>query len=366
MGVQVLPPQPKKTVQTPVPKNSLKGLNSSQIEAVTHGEGPLLVLAGTGTGKTRIIAHRVAYLINDLSISSRTILAVTFTNKAAGEMKKRVEELSGERTRGIWIGTFHSICLRILNIEADSLEGYTRDFVVYDQNDQLNLLKSCMKELDYGESLFSPKGVLSEFDGVENRAEVSFRDDFYGRALRDLYDLYKNELVKRNAMTFNDLLLLANRLLSENEEVRSRYQDKFSHVLVDEYQDTNVTQYNFVKTLSQRHRNLFVVGDDSQSIYGWRGADINNILNFEKDFPGARVVKLERSYRSTSTILEIANSVIEKNLDRKSCGREGSGIQGWRRRRRGSVCCGANFTSGRIRGFYLGRHGDFLQSEFSV
>ena len=317
MGVQVLPPQPKKTVQTPVPKNSLKGLNSSQIEAVTHGEGPLLVLAGTGTGKTRIIAHRVAYLINDLSISSRTILAVTFTNKAAGEMKKRVEELSGERTRGIWIGTFHSICLRILNIEADSLEGYTRDFVVYDQNDQLNLLKSCMKELDYGESLFSPKGVLSEFDGVENRAEVSFRDDFYGRALRDLYDLYKNELVKRNAMTFNDLLLLANRLLSENEEVRSRYQDKFSHVLVDEYQDTNVTQYNFVKTLSQRHRNLFVVGDDSQSIYGWRGADINNILNFEKDFPGARVVKLERSYRSTSTILEIANSVIEKNLRRK-------------------------------------------------
>ena len=146
-----------------------------------------------------------------------------------------------------------------------------------------------MKELDYGESLFSPKGVLSEFDGVENRAEVSFRDDFYGRALRDLYDFYKNELVKRNAMTFNDLLLLANRLLSENEEVCSRYQDKFSHVLVDEYQDTNVVQYRFVKTLSQRHRNLFVVGDDSQSIYGWRGADINNILNFEKDFPGARV-----------------------------------------------------------------------------
>ena len=194
------------------------------------------------------------------------------------------------------------------------MRDYTRDFVVYDQNDQLNLIKNCMKELDYGESLFSPKGVLSEFDAVENRGDVFFKDDFYGRALRELYDFCKNELVKRNAMTFNDILRLANKLLSENEEVCSRYQDRFSHVLVDEYQDTNVVQYRFVKTLSQPHRNLFVVGDDSQSIYGWRGADINNILNFEKDFPGARVVKLERNYRSTSTILGIANSVIEKNL----------------------------------------------------
>ena len=317
VGVRVLPPQPKKTVRVPVPKNSLKGLNSSQIEAVSHGEGPLLVLAGPGSGKTRVIAHRIAYLLNDLSVPPGNILAVTFTNKASAEMKKRAGELAGERTSGIWIGTFHSVCLRILKTEADSLEGYTRDFVVYDQNDQLGLIKSCMKELDYGESLFLPKRVLSEFDGVENRADVFFQDDFYGRKMRELYDFYKNELVKRNAMTFNDLLLLANRLLSENEEVRSRYQGRFSHVLVDEYQDTNVVQYRFVKTLSQRHLNLFVVGDDSQSIYGWRGADINNILNFEKDFPGAGVVKLERNYRSTSTILGIANSVIEKNLGRK-------------------------------------------------
>ena len=300
-----------------MPKNSLKRLNSSQIDAVSHGEGPLLVLAGPGSGKTRVIAHRIAYLINDLSVPPGNILAVTFTNKAAAEMKKRAEELVGERTSGIWIRNFHSICLGILKREVDSVEGYTRDFVVYDQNDELNLLKSCMKELDYGESLFSAKGVLSEFDGVENRAEVFFRDDFYGRALRELYDFYKNELVKRNAMTFNDLLILANRLLSENDEVCVRYQDRFSHVLVDEYQDTNVVQYRFVKTLSQRHRNLFVVGDDSQSIYGWRGADINNILNFEKDFPGARVVKLERNYRSTSTILSIANSVASKSLRRK-------------------------------------------------
>lgn len=317
MGVRVLPPQPEKTVQEPVPKNSLKGLNSSQIKAVSHGEGPLLVLAGPGSGKTRVIAHRVAYLLNDLCVPPGDILAVTFTNKAAAEMKKRARDLAGELASGIWIGTFHSICLRILKIEADFLEGYSKDFVVYDRDDQLSLLKSCLKELDYGESLFSAKGVISEFDAVENRGDVSFKDDFYGRRLSDLYDLYKKELVKRNAMTFNDLLLLANRLLSENEGVRDRYQNRFSQVLVDEYQDTNVSQYRFAKTLSQRHLNLFVVGDDGQSIYGWRGADIDNILNFERDFPGARVVKLERNYRSTPNILGIANSVIRENVGRR-------------------------------------------------
>lgn len=317
VGVRVLPPQPERTVQDPVSKDSLKGLNPSQIEAVTHGEGPLLVFAGPGSGKTRVIAHRIAYLVNDLCVPPGEILAVTFTNKAAAEMKKRVGGLVGGGISGIWVDNFHSICLRILKIEADFLEDYTKDFVIYDRDDQLSLLKSCMKELDYGEALFLPKRVFSEFDVVENKADVSFRDDFYGRALRDLYDFYKDELVKRNAMTFNDLLLRANRLLSENEEVRCRYQDRFSHVLVDEYQDTNVPQYHFVKILSQRYQNLFVVGDDSQSIYGWRGANINNILNFERDFPGARVVKLERNYRSTSTILGVANSVMKKSLMRK-------------------------------------------------
>ncbi len=317
MGVRVLPPQPEKTVEEPVPKNSLKGLNPSQIEAVSHGEGPLLVLAGPGSGKTRVIAHRIAYLLNDLCVPPGEILAVTFTNKAAAEMKKRARDLGGELASGIWIGTFHSICLRILKMEADFLEGYTKDFVVYDRDDQLSLLKSCLKELDYGESLFSPKGVISEFDALENRGDVSFKDDFYGRRLSDLYDLYKKELVKRNAVTFNDLLLFANRLFSENQGVRDRYQNRFSHVLVDEYQDTNVSQYRFAKTLSQRRLNLFVVGDDGQSIYGWRGADINNILNFEKDFPGARVVKLERNYRSTPNILGIANSVIRENVGRR-------------------------------------------------
>ncbi len=317
VGVRVLPPQPEKTVQDPVPNNSLKGLNSSQTEAVSHGEGPLLVLAGPGSGKTRVIAHRIAYLVNDLHVPPGDILAVTFTNKAAAEMKRRARELTVGRTSGIWIGTFHYVCFRILKIEADFLEGYTKDFVIYDKDDQLRLLKSCMKELDYGERLFLPKGVLSEFDAVENRGEVFFKDDFYGRALRELYDFYKGELIKQDAMTFNDLLLLANELLSENEEIRNRYQNRFSHVLVDEYQDTNTLQCRFVRILSQTQNNLFVVGDDSQSIYGWRGVDINNILNFEKDFSGAGVVKLERNYRSTSTILGIANSIIRKNLDRK-------------------------------------------------
>jgi len=300
-----------------VRKDFLKGLNSPQIEAVCHGEGPILVLAGPGSGKTRVIAHRIACMVNDFLVPPGKILAVTFTNKAAREMKKRIEELVDDWVGGIWIGTFHSFCLRILKTEADFLEGYTKDFVIYDRGDQLALVKNCMKELDYGESRFRPEKVLSEFDTVENQRGGFFEDDFYGRVLREIYDLYKNELIKQNAMTFNDLLLMTNKLFSENEEVCSRYRERFSHVLVDEYQDTNYSQYNFVKMLSRQHCNLFVVGDDSQSIYGWRGADINNILNFEKDFPRAKIVKLERNYRSTSTILGIANSVIEKNLKKK-------------------------------------------------
>lgn len=275
------------------------------------------MLAGPGSGKTRVIAHRISYLVNDLHVLPENILAVTFTNKAAAEMKKRVFNLGGGMAGGMWIGTFHSICLRVLKAEVDSLPAYTKDFVVYDQDDQLSLLKSCLKELDYGESFFVPKKVLSQFDQLENSGLVSFRDDFYGNALGELYDFYKKELVRRNAMTFNDLLCVTNRLFSENEGVCARYQNRFVHVLVDEYQDTNPVQYDFAKTISRGFGNLFVVGDDGQSIYGWRGANINNILDFEKDFPGAKVVKLERNYRSTSTILEIANSVIRKNVGRK-------------------------------------------------
>jgi len=300
-----------------VRKNSFEGLNSSQVEAVSHGEGPILVLAGPGSGKTRVIAHRIAYLINDLLVPPEKILAMTFTNKMAREMKQRIEDLVGDRVNGIWIGTFHSICLRILKREVDFLEGYTKDFVIYDRSDQEALIKTCLEELSYGRGKFLFKEVLSEFDRVENQEDGVFKDDPEGRIKRKIYDSYKYELRKRNAMTFNDLFLLTNRLFSEKEEVCVRYQDGFSCVLVDEYQDTNSSQHKFAKILSQRHRNLFVVGDDSQSIYGWRGADINNILNFEKNFSGAKLVKLERNYRSTSTILGIANASIEKNLKRR-------------------------------------------------
>ena len=295
----------------------LKGLNPSQAEAVSYGEGPLLVLAGPGSGKTRVIAHRIAYLIKNNGISPREILAVTFTNKAAREMKKRVETLAGGAALGLWIGTFHSTCLRILRREIDSLSDYAEDFVVYDRADQLALVKRCMKELDYGENLVTAESALGRFDGAENGPEVSFGEGFFAQALENLYLLYKKELVKANAMTFNDLLLVANRLLREDPEVRRRYQERFSHVLVDEYQDTNVPQYRLVKALSDLHKNVFVVGDDSQSIYGWRGADISKIFNFERDFQPPKTVKLEQNYRSTKTVLGIANGIISKNLRRK-------------------------------------------------
>ena len=295
----------------------LKGLNSSQVEAVTHGEGPMLVLAGPGSGKTRVITHRVAYLIKNIGISPWKILAVTFTNKAAREMKKRVGDLAGENAKKVWLGTFHATCLKILKREIDFLSGYTGDFVIYDRRDQLSFIKKCLRELDYGVGFVSPESALNMFDAAENSAEISFGDTFFGREMEKLYAFYKKELVKGNAMTFNDLLLITNRLFRENPEVLFRYQERFSHILVDEYQDTNVHQYRFVKALSDQSRNLFVVGDENQSIYGWRGAEIRNILDFEKDFEETKVVKLERSYRSTKTVLEIANGIISQNFQSK-------------------------------------------------
>ena len=295
----------------------LKGLNPSQAEAVSHGEGPLLILAGPGSGKTRVITRRIAYLMGNMGVFPGEILAVTFTNKAAREMRRRVENLAGGDARELWIGTFHAVCLRMLRREAEFLSDYTKDFVVYDRNDQLSLVKRCMKELDYGEKLIKAEAALGRFDRAESGPEVSFGEGFLAQHLENLYLLYKKELVKADAMTFNDLLLAANRLLRENPEVLRRYQERFSHVLVDEYQDTNVHQYRFVKMLSDLRGNVFVVGDDSQSIYGWRGADIRNILNFEKDFGEVKTVKLERNYRSTKTVLGIANEIISKNLRRK-------------------------------------------------
>ena len=288
------------------------------------------MLAGPGSGKTKVIAHRIAWLVEEFGVLPGQILAVTFTNKAAGEMKKRVREFIGEQEGSMWAGTFHSICLRILKRETDHLAGYTGDFVIYDRTDQLNLMKDCLKELDYGGAadgfaknmLAKPaKNILTEIDLIENGQENSFKGDFSNKKINgipvnkeELYRLYKQKLLKLNAMTFNDLLLNANKLLLEDNKVRARYQEMFSHILVDEYQDTNSLQHRFVKTLSDRCGNIFVVGDENQSIYGWRGADINNILNFEKDFPRSKVIKLERNYRSTGVILGVANAVMRKGV----------------------------------------------------
>ncbi len=297
----------------------LKSLNPDQRAAVSHGEGPLLVLAGPGSGKTRVIAHRIVWLVKELGVLPRQILAVTFTNKAAREMKKRVREFIGDQVTWMWIGTFHSICLRILKMEVNHLADYTQDFVIYDKGDQRKLVKDCIKEID-GIYETSVETVLREFDDIESfqfhshARSTSFSD---GR-LKDLYHIYKQKLRELNAMTFNDLLFNADNLFLENHNVRTRYQDMFSHVLVDEYQDTNPLQYRFVKTVSERCGNIFVVGDENQSIYGWRGADITNILNFEKDFPRSKVIKLERNYRSSSVIVSIANSIARKSFQSKN------------------------------------------------
>ena len=422
----------------------LKGLNPSQAEAVSHGEGPLLILAGPGSGKTRVITRRIAYLIGNTGVSPREILAVTFTNKAAREMKRRSRELTGGKMGGIWVNTFHSACLKMLRSETEHLSGYMKNFVVYDQGEQTSLITKLARELsllssgeELGEELNEKdrkyiEYIGNEFDKAENTAELSSADSFLGETLKKLhgfhkerlkledrsekiysmfetlyscyrkeiartgartlndlivvvknffyespeftrdlieklrkvrngekrlsgdrffrmmvnsiytfyekdsfeeekkknegsyrrvvelpYILYKKELVKTNAVTFNDLILLTNEILSENPRVLRRYQDMFSHMLVDEYQDTNVHQYKFMRTLSSRHKNLFVVGDDDQAIYGWRGANIKNIQDFEKDFPRSKVVKLERNYRSTKSIVNVANKIIRRNSLRK-------------------------------------------------
>ena len=300
--------------------NLLKELNSDQVKAVSHGEGPLLVLAGPGSGKTRVATYRIAYLIKNMGVPPHEILALTFTRKAAGEMRKRVGELLGAEMGKIWIGTFHSICLRILRKEVGFLENYAKDFLILsDLEEQKGFIRKCMREFDFGRShpsIFA-KDVLEMFNEAENSGEVVFENNSLGQDLNILYDCYKKELAEANFMTFNDLLLVTNKLLRENKEILCQYQKRFSHVLVDEYQDVNIHQDRFVKLLSDLHRNLFVVGDEDQLIYGWRGADTRNILNFEKDFVCQKLVNLNRNYRSTETILGIATEIIKKNSLRK-------------------------------------------------
>ncbi|HEX3036079.1 MAG TPA: UvrD-helicase domain-containing protein [Thermodesulfobacteriota bacterium] len=297
----------------------LKGLNSSQKEAVTNTAGPVLVLAGAGSGKTRTIAYRIVYLIKEKDISPSNILAVTFTNKAANEMKERVHHLIGGGANKLWIGTFHSVCLRILKRDIDKLEGFRRDFIIYDESDQIKLIRECMNRLGLSERIFDAKAVRSQIDSAKNKglSPGDFGTNIYDEKVSRVYHLYEEELRQSNALDFGDLLSFTVTLFEKRPDVLRKYQDQFHYVLIDEYQDTNHLQYRIIKLLSEKHRNVFVVGDDNQSIYGWRGADITNILNFEKDFPDASVIKLEQNYRSTKNILKAASELILRNRYRR-------------------------------------------------
>lgn len=300
----------------------LKTLNPQQLEAATTVDGPVLILAGAGSGKTGTMTRRIAYMLDEVGISPYSILAVTFTNKAAGEMRERVEALVGPAP-GMWIQTFHSACLRILRSDADKI-GYERNFVVYDPVDQKSLIKGILKDLKVDEKRLSPAFVLSAISAQKeqqvNAAEYKrkYGSMFQYKELAAIFQKYEEALKKNNAMDFDDLVLRAVELFEHDEAVLMKYQDKFQYVMVDEYQDTNMLQYKFVKLLAERSRNICVVGDDDQCIYQWRGADIRNILEFEKDFPGAKVIKLEENYRSTGNILDASYSVISRNRGRKS------------------------------------------------
>jgi len=300
----------------------LADLNPAQREAVTHGEGPLLVLAGAGSGKTRVLTYRIAYLLATGQALPSEILAITFTNKAAGEMRERVERLVGGVSRVMWVMTFHSACTRILRQEAQRL-GYRRAFTIYDEADSLRMVKRCIEEAGIDPKRFVPRAVRARISGAKSRlldAEAyrgTERGSSFEEAVADVYALYERRMLEANAMDFDDLLIRTVNLLELFDEVRERYQRAFRWVLVDEYQDTNRVQYRLLQLLCEEHGNLFVVGDDFQSIYGFRHADIRNILEFERDFPETTVVKLEQNYRSTQTILDAANGLIANNRSQK-------------------------------------------------
>ena len=309
-------------MSTPVATESLlEGLNEPQRQAVLHGEGPLLILAGAGSGKTRVLTHRIAHLVGTGQAGPGEILAITFTNKSAQEMRERVETLVGHRSRAMWVMTFHSACARMLRSDAQRL-GYTRGFTIYDEQDSLRLVKNCVEELDIDPKRFPARGIRRQISDAKNalldaeayRLKVG---SFFEQTAADVYDLYEQRLHAANAMDFDDLLFRCVNLFELFEEVRDRYRRGFRHVLVDEYQDTNRAQYRWLQLLSEEHRNIAVVGDDDQSIYRFRGADIRNILDFEDHFPDATVVKLEQNYRSTETILRASNAVISNNRSRK-------------------------------------------------
>lgn len=297
------------------------GLNPQQAEAVLNTEGPMLIMAGAGSGKTKVLTCRVANLLQK-GVRPYRILAITFTNKAAAEMRERVNNMSGPAAKDVWLFTFHAFCARFLRMEIDKLPGYGGNFAIYDTADSQNLIKQILKEMNLDDKRFQPSGILSRISNAKNALQdaAAFArqaGDFYEQKVADIYSRYEQKLQLNNALDFDDLLMLSIKLLQENKEVREKYQDRFDYLLVDEYQDTNHAQYLLTKFLAAKHRNICVVGDADQSIYGWRGADIQNILDFEKDYPDAKVIKLEQNYRSTQIILDAANAVIENNTGRK-------------------------------------------------
>ncbi len=297
----------------------LAGLNGPQREAVEHAEGPLLVLAGAGSGKTRVLTHRIAYLLATGKARPGEILAITFTNKAAAEMRERVGQLVGRSVRAMWVTTFHSACARMLRVDAERL-GYSKGFTIYDQADSLRMLKRCLGELGVDPKRFPPRAVQAKISGAKNQLidSDSYNESAHGEfeeIVAEAFPLYEKRMREANAMDFDDLLVRAVNAIELFEEVRERWRRTFRHVLVDEYQDTNHAQYRLLGLLAGEERNLMVVGDDSQSIYGFRHADVRNILDFEKDFEDAATVKLEQNYRSTQTILSAANAVIERNRE---------------------------------------------------
>ena len=303
------------------PEQYLADLNPPQREAVLATEGPLLVIAGAGSGKTRVLTYRVAHLINAVGAKPNEILAITFTNKAAGEMRERLHRLLGQSGRGLWILTFHAACGRILRREAQRL-GYRSNFTIYDQADQLRLVKQCLEELERDPKRFTPRGIHNQISHAKNQlvspAEYAERvQSFYDQTVADVYGLYQRRLFASNAVDFDDLLMLTVDVLERFPEALETWQSAFRYILVDEYQDTNHAQYRLLQLLAQPDMNVCAVGDPDQSIYAFRGADINNILDFERDFPGTRTIALEQNYRSTNHILDAANHVITNNRERK-------------------------------------------------
>ena len=296
----------------------IEGLNNKQKEAVLQIEGPCLVIAGAGSGKTKVLTHKIAYLIAEKNIAPWNILAITFTNKAANEMKERVEKLVGDTAKDIWMGTFHSVCVRILRKYIDRI-GFDHSFLIFDTSDQRTLIKECLKTLNVDDKMFTDRAVLSEISNAKNEMlepmqySVKYSADFRKSKIAEVYTLYQKRLKENNAIDFDDIINYTIKILTENPDALEYYTEKFKYVLVDEYQDTNKAQFTLVTILASKYGNITVVGDNDQGIYSFRGADISNILNFEKDFPGTTIIKLEQNYRCTSNILKAANAVIKNN-----------------------------------------------------